>query len=295
MDAPVWQIKHNRVTSPPLVFAIINLTPDSFFDGGKHTELGTVVDYCLNLAKNGVHALDLGAESTRPGAENITPNAEWQRLKPVLSSLQAHLQSQGTSPLISIDTYNSHTAAKALEMGVDIINDVSAFEFDPDLKDVLLEYKPGYVLMHSQGRPKNMQEKPCYKNVVAEVYDFLARKMDVLLNAGFPMQNIILDPGIGFGKTLEHNLELLRNLDKFKPLGRPIFIGISNKRMFGDLLGLGTQQRATITQVATALLAQQSVYVHRVHDALATLNTLKLVESLKSNPKEAKGSAPVNN
>ena len=158
MDAPVWQIKHNRVTSPPLVFAIINLTPDSFFDDGKHTELGKLVDYCLNLAKKGVHALDLGAESTRPGAESLSPQAEWQRLEPVLKSLQAKLKSEKltTPPLLSIDTYNSHTAAKALEQGVDIINDVSAFEFDPKLKDILLEYSPGYVLMHSQGRPKNM-------------------------------------------------------------------------------------------------------------------------------------------
>ena len=283
MDAPVWQIRHSRLTSPPLVFAIINLTPDSFFDGGKHTEFGKVVDYCVNLAKIGVHALDLGAESTRPGAENIDPQAEWQRLKPVLSSLQAKLQNNNSAPpFISIDTYNSYTAAKALNFGADVINDVSAFEFDPKLKEVLLEYKPGYVLMHSQGKPKNMQEKPCYKNVVTEVYDFLARKMDVLLNAGFPLQNIILDPGIGFGKTLQHNLDLLRNLNKFKELGRPIFIGLSNKRMFGDLLGLDINQRATSTQVATALLAKQAVYAHRVHDAQATLNTLKLVESLET-------------
>lgn len=285
MDAPVWQIRHKRLTSSPLVFAIINLTPDSFFDGGKRTEPGKIVDYCVSLAKKGVHALDLGAESTRPGTVQLNPQAEWQRLEPILSGLQAKLQSKlYTPPFISIDTYNSYTAAKALDLGVDIINDVSAFEYDPKLKDVLLEYKPGYVLMHSQGKPKNMQAKPCYKNVVTEVYDFLARKMEVLLNAGFPMQNIILDPGIGFGKTLEHNLDLLRNLNKFKTLGRPIFVGISNKRMFGDLLGLSVHKRATITQVATALLAAQGVYAHRVHNAQATLNTLKLVENLKITP-----------
>ena len=281
MSNVVWQVRHKRAINPPLVFAIVNLTPDSFYDGGAHQSSEKVTDYCLNLLKQGVQVLDFGAESTRPGADHLDAQAEWQRLKPTLTGLHAKLQSQKGHALLSVDTYNAYTAANALELGADIINDVSAFEFDPKLKNVLLEYQPGYVLMHSQGRPKGMQNNPAYKNVVGEVCDFLARKMEELVKAGFPLQNIILDPGIGFGKTLQHNLELLRNLDKIKALGRPVLIGLSNKTMFGDLLGLKVHERATVTQVATALLAQQGVYAHRVHDALATLHTLKLTENLQ--------------
>lgn len=278
IKSPLWRVRHNRLTSPPLIFAIINLTPDSLFDGGKHYNQDNAMAQCEQLTSAGVQVLDLGAESTRPGALSVSPEDEWLRLEPVLKNL-ADLKNNA-SPLLSIDTYNASTAKKALDLGADIINDVSAFEFDSQLLPILFEYKPGYVLMHSKGSPKTMQNNPSYDNVVQEVKDFLAKKMEVLLAGGFPEENIILDPGIGFGKTLEHNLALLQNLDSFKELGRPLFIGLSNKALFGDLLGLKVDQRATATQVAVALLAQHDVYAHRVHDGITTLATLKLVQGL---------------
>lgn len=264
----------------PLVFAIINLTPDSFYDGGSLRNATQAIDYCTTLAESGVQVLDLGAESTRPGSKAPSPEAEKGRLKDTLLGA-VKLKQMHPELAVSIDTYNSCTALNALEAGADIINDVSAFNFDPKLKEILFDYKPGYVLMHHQGRPETMQTAPAYKNVVAEVKSFLAAKMDELLKGGFPEENIILDPGIGFGKTLEHNLNLLQNLEDFKELGRPLLIGLSNKSMFADLLSLKVDEREYATQVAVALLATQNIYAHRVHQAESTLNSLKIVEALR--------------
>lgn len=275
-----WRVAGGRYLPGPLVVAIINLTPDSFYDGSRFKDATQAIEYCTTLAKSGVQVLDLGAESTRPGSKSPDPGAEMDRLKDTLYGA-VKLKQLHPKLAVSIDTYNSCTAQKALEAGVDIINDVSAFDFDPRLKEILFDYKPGYVLMHHQGHPETMQTAPAYKNVVAEVKSFLAAKIDELLKGGFPEENIILDPGIGFGKTVEHNLALLQNLEDFKELGRPLFIGISNKSLFGDMLGLKLNERECATQVAVTLLAKQNIYAHRVHQALDTLNSLKIVEALR--------------
>lgn len=273
-----WNVGGGRILSPPLVFGIINLTPDSFYDGGSFVCQKAALARAKEFAKAGVQVLDIGAESTRPGARELDPKEEWQRLEGALTDIVPICSEHQT--LLSVDTYRAETAERALLVGAQIINDVSAFEFDPRLKEVLFEHRPGYVLMHSQGRPSTMQDAPLYKNVVQEVTDFLSRKMDELLKGGLPEDRIMLDPGIGFGKTLQHNLDLLRGLDKLKSLGRPLLVGISNKSFLGELLGLAVNERQCATQALTALLAKEGVEAHRVHEAVATLQTLYLTYSL---------------
>ena len=279
MDKYKWRVAGGRYLPPPLVFAIINLTPDSFYDGGACKNVEQTMLRCRAMAEQGVHGLDLGAESTRPGSSALPPAEEWKRLEQTLKAAFA-LKKDYPELALSVDTYNSDTAGKALENGTDIINDVSAFSFDARLKDVLLEHRPGYVLMHSKGRPETMQDAPRYADVVSEIKTFFSAKMDELLAGGFPEENIILDPGIGFGKNLAHNLAILNNLEEFCSLGRPLYIGLSNKSIFGDLLGLKVDERECATQAATAILATRKIYAHRVHNARDTLNTLKIAEFL---------------
>lgn len=279
MDKYKWRVAGGRYLPAPLVFAIINLTPDSFYDGGAYKNLEQIMLCCRVVAEQGAHGLDLGAESTRPGSSAPSPSEEWKRLEQALEG-SFSLKKDYPELAVSVDTYNSETASKALEKGADIINDVSAFSFDARLKEVLLEHRPGYVLMHSKGRPETMQDAPRYANVVSEIKTFFAAKMDELLAGGFPEENIILDPGIGFGKNLAHNLAILSNLEEFYSLGRPLYIGLSNKSVFGDLLGLKVDERECATQAATAILAKRKIYAHRVHNARDTLNTLKIVESM---------------
>jgi dihydropteroate synthase len=182
--------------------------------------------------------------------------------------------------VLSIDTYKAEVARDALEAGVVIVNDVSGFSFDPLLKDVVIQYKPGYVLMHTSARPETMQDNPRYNDIVGELLDYFARKMNWLVSAGLPEDRIVIDPGIGFGKTLEHNLAILRNIDRFFALGRPVYMGLSNKSLWGDLLDLPKDERGSATQVATALLAARGVGIHRVHDVGACRKTLRIVQAM---------------
>ena len=183
--------------------------------------------------------------------------------------------------MLSVDTYHAATAAAVLEEGVQIINDISACAFDPGLLDVLAQYKPGYVLMHSQGRPDVMQKDPRYTDVRSEVMAFFERELHRLTAAGLPEEHIVLDPGIGFGKTLRHNLELLAHAEDWLAFGRPVLMGLSMKSMFGQLLGLTTQERGCATQVATAMLWEKGLFWHRVHDVAATRQTLTLAAAFR--------------
>jgi len=182
--------------------------------------------------------------------------------------------------VISVDTYKAEVARQALEAGASILNDVSAFAFDDGLLDVIAEYQPGYVLMHSLGKPEDMQNAPSYENVVDEILAFFELKMEQLCSRGLAEEKIVLDPGIGFGKLLEHNLNILNNIDKFATLGRPVYMGLSNKSLFGQLLGLEPDQRQSATQVATALLAAKGVQIHRVHEVEKTRQSLTLVQEI---------------
>lgn len=256
------------------IMAIINITPDSFFDGGKSAP--ECVTHAGKALEQGAHILDIGAESTRPGAMAISPEVERKRLAGVLPAITRAFP----DAVISVDTRNAPTARWALENGAHIINDVSGLRHDGDMPGVLGEYKPGYVLVHSIGTPENMQHDPAYDDIIDEVEYFFENSLETLVKAGLPEQNIALDPGIGFGKTLEHNLQLLAGARRFLRFGRPLVVGLSMKSLFGQLLGLGKNERATASAVATALLWERGVFWHRVHDVAAADEALALAASL---------------
>jgi dihydropteroate synthase len=258
------------------VAGILNVTPDSFYDGGRHDSIPSAVRAGLAMAALGADIIDIGGESTRPGAAHLPASTEKKRVLPVIRGL---LKAKPES-VLSIDTYKAEVARDALEAGVVIVNDVSGFSFDPLLKDVVIQYKPGYVLMHTSARPETMQDNPRYNDIVGELLDYFARKMNWLVSAGLPEDRIVIDPGIGFGKTLEHNLAILRNIDRFFALGRPVYMGLSNKSLWGDLLDLPKDERGSATQVATALLAARGVGIHRVHDVGACRKTLRIVQAM---------------
>ena len=275
-----WLLRGGRdlCVSPFCVMGIVNLTPDSFYDGGAHETPEAAVRHALGLLEQGAHILDLGAASSRPGARELAPVEERARLLPVLRGLREH--PLGREAALSIDTYRASTARLALEAGADIINDISACAFDPELLDALVEYKPGYVLMHCRGRPADMQADPRYTNVMDEVLHFFERELTRLCGAGLPEKSIVLDPGIGFGKRLEDNTALLRGIPRLCGLGRPLLIGLSMKSFFGDLLGLAPERRGSVTQIAAALSSVKGAALHRVHDVAGALDALRLAHAI---------------
>lgn len=282
-----WEIKGGRVLGPAPFFVagIVNVTPDSFSDGGRFLDPQAAVAHGKLLSGQGAHILDLGGESTRPGAPEVPAEEELARVLPVVRELAALPRRflpgcEGEFPALSVDTWKAPVAAACLEAGAEIVNDVSACRFDPGLADVLAQHKPGYVLMHSLGRPKDMQKAPVYRDVLREILAFFEERLQYLTGRGVPEERIVLDPGIGFGKELEHNLSILRGLADLLSLGRPLYLGLSRKSFFGKLLGLGPGERGTVTQVATALAAVKGVAVHRVHEVDETLNTLALVGAM---------------
>jgi len=275
---PQWHVLGGRALTTPAPFGvmgIVNLTPDSFYDGGRHQGMQGLT-HALRLLAEGADILDLGAESSRPGATELPPEEETARLLPVL----AGLRQRAPAAVVSVDTYHAATAAAALDMGAAVINDISGCAFDPGLLDVLAQYRPGYVLMHSQGRPATMQDAPRYDDVRRDVREFFERGLARLVRAGLPEDRIALDPGIGFGKTMQHNLELLAHPEDWLSLGRPVLMGLSRKSLFGGLLGLPPQQRGTATAVATALLGVRGVFWHRVHDVAAARQALTVASAL---------------
>lgn len=291
-----WIISGGRVLKPApfLLMGILNLSPESFSDAARGISrqprppengtdgLRSFAAEGRSMAQEGAHVLDLGGESTRPGAEALSAEEEARRVLPALAALLEEFSKDTPPerPALSVDTYKAKTARSALESGAEIINDISAWSFDPELKEALLEHKPGYVLMHCQGRPDNMQAAPLYNNVLEEVYAFLDRKLEELVRAGFPEERVVIDPGICFGKKLEHNLALLKHIDRFYSLGRPVLVGISYKSFLGGLTGAALERRGGLTLAASALLAQRGVWAHRVHDVAAVKEALQLAHSL---------------
>lgn len=281
MDADAanrWQLGRRMTLScrTPLVAGIVNVTPDSFYDGGSHPDAVSGVAHGRALVADGADILDVGGESTRPGAATVSLDEEVARVVPVIAALVADFPDIP----VSVDTYKAGCAAAALAAGATIVNDVSAWAFDPGLLDVLVDAKPGYVLMHSQGRPDTMQRAPHYDDVVEEVLAFFEDRLGRLVRAGLPEDRVVLDPGIGFGKRLEHNLAILRRLDRFLCLGRPLYLGLSNKTLFGDLFGLPLSRRGEATQVATALTVAKGARIHRVHDVAGAKRAVRLAMEL---------------
>jgi len=282
----VWRVMGGKVLAGPyLVAGIVNVTPDSFHDGGRYESPDAAVERALALAAEGADILDVGGESTRPYADPVPLDEELNRVVPVIRETARRLREIGDDrTALSVDTRHAACAAAALDAGAVIVNDVSACSRDPELLDVLGQYRPGYVLMHSQGDPSAMQDSPAYDDVVAEIAAFFEKRLARLTAAGLPEENIVLDPGVGFGKLLEHNLAILRGIPTFAALGRPIYIGLSNKSFLEKLLGRKLGDRAMATTAATALAAAKGARIHRVHDAAAAVDALKLAREIFPEP-----------
>lgn len=261
----------------PLVMGIVNVTPDSFSDGGTAFAPEAALARARAHVAAGADILDIGGESTRPGAADVPVAQEITRTIPVIRAIRA----AGITTPISIDTRKAAVAEAALAAGADIVNDVSALTHDPDLAAVVVQAGVPICLMHAQGTPQTMQAGPRYGDVLAEVYDWLAARLDFAVAQGINPARIITDPGIGFGKTLAHNLTLLRGLSRFHALGAPILLGASRKRFIGTISGVDEATRRMPGSLAVALhAAAQGVQIIRVHDVMETVQALALWRAL---------------
>jgi dihydropteroate synthase len=277
----LWEARGRTVLSAddpiPKVMGILNLTPDSFSDGGEIEDLLEAIAFAKVLATDGADILDLGGESSRPGAEPISLLEEARRVIPHVEALAHQLEIP-----ISIDTTKAEVARLALAAGASIINDTSALSADPLMARWAAESGAGVVLMHMQGTPATMQANPSYRDVVTEVYDFLARRIEWAECHGIPRKQIAIDPGIGFGKTLEHNLEILRNLERFDTLGCPILVGLSRKGFLGSITGRPVSERTAATVAASLDACRRGARIVRVHDVAAMVDAIRVCTALKN-------------
>jgi dihydropteroate synthase len=261
----------------PAVVGILNITPDSFSDGGEFLDPGAAAEHAATMFDEGADILDVGGESTRPGSDPVSQEEEIQRVIPVLE----RILSVRPEAVISVDTYRSGTATAALEAGASLVNDVTALRGDPRIASVIQEAACPVILMHMQGEPKTMQKEPHYEDVVREVRDFLAERAEYAVAAGIRPENVILDPGIGFGKNLDHNLDLLRNLDAIVDLGFPVLIGASRKSFMEKITGVQEARDRVSGTVATTVLAyERGATFFRVHDVRANREALAVAEAV---------------
>ena len=258
------------------IMGILNLTPNSFYDGGKFTNPSDAIKYAERMVEDGADIIDVGAESSRPGSDPISFDEEIERLKPVLPELS------GLNVPISVDTYKSSVARWALDAGASIINDISGFRFDPDLAKVVSEYKVPVVIMHTYGKPKTMQDNPQYKSLLNEIIWYLKDSIKIGMDAGINHDRFIVDPGIGFGKTVSHNLEILKGFSKLKELGRPILIGPSRKSFIGNILNLPPEKRLEGTAAAIAIGIMNGANIIRVHDVKEMVRVAKISDAIRS-------------
>jgi dihydropteroate synthase len=250
---------------------IVNLTPDSFSDGGRIAGLEDAIGQAIRLVSEGADLLDLGGESSRPGAEPVPLDEELRRVLPVVEAIASTV-----GVPVSIDTTKAEVARRAIAAGAAIINDISALGADPEMATVAASTHAGLVLMHMKGVPRTMQVDPHYEDLVGEVYDFLARRVEWAEARGIPRARIAIDPGIGFGKTAEHNLEILRNLPRFATLGCTLLIGTSRKGFLGTITGRGLSERATASVVSSLAACTGGARVVRVHDVAPMVDAIKV-------------------
>jgi len=264
-----YQLNLNR----PHVMGIVNVTPDSFSDGGKYTSIDLAVAHGLKLIAEGADILDIGGESTRPGAAPVSLDEELRRVIPVIEALSA----VSTVPL-SIDTYKPEVMRQSIAAGIDIVNDVRALQEEQAI-EIVANSNVGVCLMHMQGMPQTMQVAPSYQDVVAEVKQFLIERMQVVMSAGIAQERIVLDPGFGFGKTTEHNIALIQHLGEIGELG-PLLVGLSRKAVLGKIAGGDEQQRLHAGLAASVISAMKGAKIVRVHDVKATVDALKVVTAV---------------
>ena len=262
----------------PNLLGVLNLTPDSFSDGGKFNLKKRGFYHAINLIKDGADLIDVGGESTRPGSKAISESLEWSRINKILKLLI-----KKKIPL-SLDTRKSNIMEKGINEGVQLINDVSGLEFDVNTINVIKKYKVPFVIQHTKGLPENMQKKPNYKNVLLDIYDFFENKIKLIRSKGIKHNNIILDPGIGFGKNLKHNMSLISNISIFHSLGFPILVGNSRKRFIKDLAGKNdSESRIGGTAASSIYLMMQGVQILRIHDVNEILQGLKIFKKIINN------------
>jgi dihydropteroate synthase len=259
----------------PSVMGVVNVTPDSFSDGGVNFRPGDAIASARRMVEEGAAIVDIGGESTRPGADAVSPDEELRRVVPVLEEL-------GGAVPVSIDTAKAEVARRAIELGAELVNDVTALRGDPDLAEVVASSGAYLCLMHMQGEPRTMQESPTYQDVAAEVASFLEQRLAFAVDAGIPEERICLDPGFGFGKTVEQNFELLGRLGQIVALGRPVLVGLSRKRSLGRILG---DPDATTGPLSASLAAAVEAYdrgaaIFRVHDVREHVEALTVAAAV---------------
>ncbi|MGN6867308.1 MAG: dihydropteroate synthase [Solirubrobacteraceae bacterium] len=262
------------------IMGVVNVTPDSFSDGGRYLDAGAAIEHGLELEAEGAAILDVGGESTRPGADPVPESEELRRVIPVIEGLIE----RGTHAQISIDTSKSGVAVRALSAGATLVNDVTAFRADPEMAGVVAAAGARCCLMHMLGDPRTMQDDPHYDDVVNDIKAFLEERMTFAVKAGIAEERMLVDPGIGFGKTVEHNLELLRRLGEFLDLGRPVVIGTSRKSFLGRLTGREASDRVAATVATNVLAYERGARVFRVHDVAPVHDALTVTAATVSPP-----------
>ena len=281
--ATEWRLRTRTITfgRRPRIMGIVNVTPDSFSDGGKFIEVDSAVEHAMQLVEDGADILDIGGESTRPYSDPVSEEQELHRVIPVIARLKEQL-GEGDA-VVSIDTSKAAVAREAVAAGAEIINDVTGLEGDPEMLDAAVDLSPGVCAMHMQGTPQTMQDQPAYGDVTAEILDYLNDRRDSLLSAGLRAEQICLDPGIGFGKTHQHNLTLMNDCGAYHELGCPVLVGHSRKGFIGKLLANSRRDaaadRTAATVGATMVLAQRGIQIVRVHDVAAVHDALVLFEA----------------
>jgi len=261
-----------------LIMGIVNTTPDSFSDGGKYNSASEAIDFAYELLREGADIIDIGGESSRPGADPISAEEEIKRISPLLSELV-----KNTKSTVSIDTYKSSTANYALNNGAFLVNDISGLSFDKEMVDIVIRHNAPVVIMHMKGTPKTMQKNPNYDNVVDEICDFLTNQVNFAINKGVSSDKIIVDPGIGFGKTLNDNYEIIAKLNQICDLGYPVLVGPSRKSFIGATLDEPVEKRLEGSITAAAMCYHSGAKILRVHDVKETKKSLSIVKKIIEN------------
>jgi dihydropteroate synthase len=259
-----------------LIMGILNVTPDSFSDGGRFSDYARAVAHAFDLISQGADILDIGGESTRPGSEPVGIEVEVERVVPIIRAVR-----EKSDIPISIDTTKAAVALRALSAGADIINDVSSLRFDPDMAGVAAESKAPLILMHMLGTPRTMQDNPVYGSLISEIIGFLEERIQFAVDNGVAREQVMVDPGIGFGKTVEHNLSIIRNLGAFSCLDRPVVLGASRKRFIGSVLGRDESQRELGTAIANSFGIAGGAHILRVHDVAFNREAARMAEAIR--------------
>jgi len=285
MDAALrWKGRTLHLGRRTHVMGVLNVTPDSFSDGGRYFETDRAVAHGIEMDRAGADVIDVGGESTRPFSQPISASEEIDRVVPVIETL-----SREVTAAVSIDTCKAQVAQEALRAGASMINDISALRFDPDMAGTAARAGVPVVLMHMKGTPGDMQKNPVYEDLIAEILGFLREALDQCEAAGIRKDLTLVDPGIGFGKTFDHNLQIIRDLSQFQSLGRPILLGPSNKAFIGHILNRAPHERDTGTMAAVAAGVMNGAHMVRVHHVGKAVETVRIVDAIKRGQVEERG------